>query len=157
MWGNHSFPNWTWGYLAMLISSAQQEISLKEQLFDAKYLDCGGHKVLPTSTSDQPIHQRPPMQFSLHCTKYDRHGYKARQRIFVITEKVSDGLFSDTVGHNLAPNLHTRVATYWNQEISKWRRIFASGKLQESLWAASVMVWWWLNCRLTLKTGQAAM
>ncbi|KAL5477102.1 hypothetical protein EMCRGX_G023847 [Ephydatia muelleri] len=48
---------------------SQQEISLKEQLFDAKYLDCGGHK------------------FSLHCTKYDRHGYKARQRIFVITEK----------------------------------------------------------------------
>ena len=66
-----------------------------------------------------PFTKTHPMQFSLHCTKYDRHGYKARQRIFVITEKVSDGLFSDTVGHNLAPNLHTRVATYWNQEISK--------------------------------------
>lgn len=48
---------------------SHQDITIKEQLFDAKYLDCGGHK------------------FSLHCTKYDRHGYKARQRIIVITEK----------------------------------------------------------------------
>ena len=32
------------------------------------------------------------MQFSLHCTKYNRHGYKARPRIFVITEKVTEDL-----------------------------------------------------------------
>ena len=33
----------------------------------------------------------PPsfMQFSLRCVKYDRHGYKPRQRVFLITDSVS--------------------------------------------------------------------
>lgn len=92
----------------MLISLAHQDITIKEQLFDAKYLDCGGHKVLSTYIMS-PIHLPAPalnhVQFSLHCTKYDRHGYKARQRIIVITEKVSDGLM-EMVGH--PPNHHTK-------------------------------------------------
>lgn len=66
---------------------AHQELALKEQLFDARFLDCGTHKVLYLLTCSPAYCDL--WQFSLHCTKYDRHGYKARQRIFVVTEKVN--------------------------------------------------------------------
>ena len=34
-----------------------------------------------------PLPSHDVMQFSLRCVKYDRHGYKARNRVFIVTDK----------------------------------------------------------------------
>lgn len=47
---------------------SQEDLSMKQSHFDAK---------VPNSGS---------LKFSLRCVKYDRHGYKPRQRVFLITD-----------------------------------------------------------------------
>jgi myosin-1 len=46
-----------------------EEMVNKHRLFDTKVTDAGQHR------------------YSIHCLKFDRHGYKARKRIFMMTEK----------------------------------------------------------------------
>lgn len=48
---------------------SREDMRLKEAHFDSKVPSIGAQK------------------FSLHCVKYDRHGYKARQRVLVVTDK----------------------------------------------------------------------
>ena len=72
---------------------AHKELKMKETHFDPKFPDAGEHKVLYAQTISVCVYVTPSnlsfMQFSLRCTKYDRHGYKARKRIFMIMEQVS--------------------------------------------------------------------
>lgn len=85
----------------LLYSLAREDMSLKQSQFDPKFPDAGGLKVctvpslIPrlsgneTSTYSKTLHVNSHcLQFSLRCFKYDRHGYKARQRVFLVTEKV---------------------------------------------------------------------
>lgn len=101
----------------LLYSLAREDMSLKQSQFDPKFPDAGGLKVCTvpslisrlsgneimlhsnwphsqtawneTSTYSKTLHVNSHcLQFSLRCFKYDRHGYKARQRVFLVTEKV---------------------------------------------------------------------
>ena len=78
-------------------------MSLKQSQFDPKFPDAGKLKVctvpglIPRLSGNETTTYSKTLcvncslcclQFSLRCFKYDRHGYKARQRVFLVTNKV---------------------------------------------------------------------